>query len=208
MTLYRVNITSLSDFAETVADLAEDWDDIMVECMIAALYNSGWLDAVWQRTPKSERARYISHHDASLLKVGTASDGSTKTTLKSDWKNRLLKLGLTQAEVDRLDEYGLKNLAKSLIPDGNLKGDGIYDIRRSRGSVELSIGSSVSYAARVHEAERPEEGDYWTPGQDHGWSARDTGNKYLERPYEEYQDRILTEFGRLLDDELKSRGLL
>lgn len=208
MTTYRVEIESLSAFAEAVNQLAEDWEDIMADCMIAALLRTGYLDEVWRRTPKSSRDRYASARDSSILQSYT-DDKGLHTKLREGWKDKLAAKGISDAAMTRIMEYGMDRLASSLIPDGNVdKTSDIFTIRSTGRAVELSISSSVEYAAAIHEAEKPVEGDYWEPGKKEGWSARGTGNKYLERPYEELQDRILAEFVNRFDDELRRRGLL
>lgn len=212
MTVHRVEVESLGALAEAMGELAEDWRDIAKECLIEALVTSGYLKAVYERTPRSSRERYAAARDGSVLRVtGRGRDGdpgSWTATLRTGWEDRLRRRGVSQDAIDRLNEYGIGNLANSLIPNGNVMDDTIFGVRTSRDSVELSISSSVPYAARIHEAEKPAEGEYWTPGRDRGWSAGGTGNRYLERPYEELQDRILERFTEAMDREMRERGLL
>lgn len=212
MTVHRVNVTSLSDLADAIGRLADDWQDIARECMVYALVQSGYLEAVYRRTPRSSRERYVSARDASALRIserGDANDPSSwVASLRSGWEDRLARKGVSRDDIDRLSEYGMGNLANSLVPNGNVRDSTIFDVRTSDTSVELSISSNVDYAARMHETDRPAEGEYWTPGRDRGWSASDTGNRFLERPYEELQDRILERFAEALDRELRERGLM
>ena len=202
--------------------------------MLRALSGTGYYDEVWQRTPKSSRERYASRWRAvaahlDIGKVGTDNDPSTwEASLPSNWEKWAMKSPTTrklgpvtfrdiegtrardkrQDAIARVQEYGQERLANSILPYGAEGEDRNLQVRNRQGTIELVLSSSVPYAARMHEAEKPREGEYWTPGKKTGWSAARTGNKYLEKPYRDLEDRIIEELGYQLDRELKARGLM
>lgn len=90
-------------------------------------------------------------------------------------------------------------------------------LRRSLGvrvkgmSVQIgTIHGEVIYAHRIHETKNPREGQYWTEGMrgfGRGWTTKNTGNKFIEKPVRdsaEYVPRKLTE---LIDRDLKEMRL-
>ena len=217
MTVHRVIVDDLGTLSRALADLADDFDDIMEKAMRSALLLTGYFDEVWQRTPKSDRARYASNYrgvDLIVKQRGRTNDPSTwQATLPSSWDRGVMSGADTPRERDRrsaaiqrLNEYGMERLANSILPFG--RHDRSLQVRRRSGAVELVLSSSVPYAARMHVAAKPREGEYWTPGKRTGWSAARTGNRYLELPYQQLQHKILDEFGRQVDVELHRRGLL
>lgn len=223
MTTNRVEISDPSLLADRLQRLGEDWPDIAEKAMKDAMVNSKYLQEAWRRTPKSNRARYASHYAGVNLRIREKGDpndpSSWKVSLPSDWRKKAVQYhvksktkggrerftGPTMRGMDRIDSYGRGRLSSSILPhrDGS-----DFTVRRAKGHILLILSSSVEYAARIHEAKRPAEGDYWTPDKTHGWSAYGTGNKYLEKPYQELQDKIVKQFGRSVDRELKRRGLL
>ena len=217
MTVHRVIVDDLGTLSRALADLADDFDDIMESAMRSALLLTGYFDEVWQRTPKSDRAKYAAKYlDIPLVvkQKGRANDPSSwDASLPSSWERRAMKGADTprararaSASIQRLNEYGMERLANSILPFG--LHDRSLQVRRRAGAVELVLSSSVPYAARMHETAKPREGEYWTPGKKTGWSAARTGNRYLELPYQQLQHKILDEFGRQVDVELRRRGLL
>lgn len=149
--------------------LSEDFADLAEDALTAAFLNGGVLEDIWRRTPKSQRAKYAE-------RIG----------LKFNPKNGQLARGwrdkVTPAQAERMDSYGQTRLANSLLPDGAHTDIDILGFRRTSDGVEMTIASDVPYAGRMHETDRPAEGDYWVPGNGgFGWSTPGTGNRYIER---------------------------
>ena len=214
----RVEVTDLGELANALRRLQDEWKEIAVEALADAFLLSGFLEAVWVRTPKSSREKYASRYSSVVLKVDrrdSSDPADWSTALRSGWADRLLRearengtraLDKREAAVARLNEYGMERLANSLLPNGINKSS--LQVAERDGGIALILSSSVPYAARMHETDTPAEGDYWIVGRKTGWSARNTGNRYIERPYEEYQDRIVEEFGKQIDRRLRGMGLL
>lgn len=218
MTAYRVEISDPFLLSHRLRELGNDWQTVSENAMRDAMLVTGFLQAVWDRAPKSDRARYASRYRGVALDVlqkGREGDPSSWTVkLRTGWDRAVMSGAETTRERDRresaiqrLNEYGMVRLANSLIPGGNPKHNPLK-VRHTFGAVSLVLASSISYAARMHETLKPAEGDYWTPGKDHGWSASGTGNRYIEKPLEDYQDKIVQEFAYQIDRELSRRGLL
>ena len=218
MTTYRVRISDPFLLSHRLRRLGTDWQTVSENALRGAMLVTGYLDAVWQRTPKSDRARYASRYKGVGLKVkqrGREGDPSSwSVELQNGWDRRVMSGAETtrerdrrEAAIQRLNEYGMERLANSLIPGGNPDHNTLR-VRHSSRTVSLVLASSIGYAARMHEALKPAEGDYWTPGKDRGWSASGTGNRFVEKPLEDYQDRIVEEFASQIDSELARRGLL
>lgn len=147
--------------------LSEDFADLAEDALTAAFVNGGVMEEVWRRTPKSQRAKYAE-------RIGESN--AKGTGLKRGWRDRV-----TAEQADRLDSYGQTRLANSLLPDGAHTRIDVLGFRKTSDGVEMTIASDVPYAGRMHETDRPAEGDYWTPGNGgHGWSTPGTGNKYIE----------------------------
>jgi hypothetical protein len=166
----------MSDVTVTVDDeglkvcidvLSEDFKDLAEGALTAAFINGGVMEDVWRRTPKSQRAKYAE-------RIGESN--AKGTGLKRGWRDRV-----TPEQADRLDSYGQTRLANSLLPDGAHTRIDVLGFRKTADGVEMTIASDVPYAGRMHETDKPPEGDYWTPGNGgHGWSTQGTGNKYIE----------------------------
>jgi dipeptidyl-peptidase-4 len=96
---------------------------------------------------------------------------------------------ITTPPVTTLNAVGGKAPLKTLEDNATLKSKlatlslakpEFFSFKTSEG-VEMTISSDVPYAGRMHEAEIPAEGDYWTPGNGgFGWSTTGTGNRYIE----------------------------
>lgn len=223
MTTYHVEISDPFLLSHRLEKLAEDWPDIAEKAMKDAMVGSKYLQEVWRRTPKSNMHRYASQYrgvDLEIGKEGDPNDPSTwETKLPSNWRQKAVEWHVdnrtkggrerftrpSMRSMDRIERYGRERLARSILPhqDGS-----DFHVVKGTKSVILTLSSSVEYAARIHEAKKPVEGNYWTPGKTSGWSAYGTGNRFLERPYVELQDKIVKLFGRNVDKELKRRGLL
>ena len=223
MTTYRVEISDPFLLAHRLEALADDWPDIAEKAMKDALTGSKYLQEAWRRTPKSNMHRYASMYagvDLNIDKEGDVNDPSTwETRLPSNWRQKAVEwhvnnktksgrerfTGPSMRGMDRIERYGRERLARSILP----RQDGSdFHVVKGTKYVMLVLSSSVEYAAKVHEAEKPAEGNYWTPGKTSGWSAYGTGSKYLERPYVQLQDKIVKLFGKNIDRELQRRGLL
>lgn len=216
MSVSRVYVNDLGELASALSRLADEWDSVMERAMREALLRTGYFGEVWRRTPKSDRGRYASQYRNVTLRItskGSQDDPSTwKASLRSNWESMMMRgvegttaIDRRQRSIDRINEYGMKRLANSILPKG--ASDESLQVRRRAGAIELVLSSSVPYAARMHEAVKPAEGEYWTPGKRTGWSAARTGNRYLDKPYEDLQDKILRQLGLRIDAELRRRGL-
>ena len=215
MTVIRVNVTDLGLLAGNLRKLAEDWEEVAEDAMKGALVDGGYLREVMIRIPKSEYARYASRLTGevngerrrvglTVTKAGSADGTGWGYKLPSSWAKRW---GVDPKRAAKVRErYGHGRLQKSIVPDGNSNQS--FWVTRNGGKLAIALSSSLPYAARMHEARKPAEGDYWRPGRDDGWSTPRTGNKYLERPYIELQDKILRQFGRNVDRILRDRGLM
>lgn len=93
---------------------------------------------------------------------------------------------------------GRIQLARSIMPAGasdpKLKRlPKVY----TQHTLSYVLGSDKSYAPFVHDATKPAEGHYWdrhstqSSGMASGWSTPRTGNKFLEKPIMENQDKVL-----------------
>ena len=216
MTTYRVEVGSFAEVAELFDGLARDIDDILTDALKGAIIDGGYLKELTVRIPKSEMAKY-----ASQLK-GTDADGNPRQVMlevrragKADgtgWRYSLpnswfKRFGISDADRNRIrEQYGHGRLLKSIIPDGNP--DGAISVRKSGRDIELVLGSSLDYAVRMHQAKRPAEGEYWTPGRRTGWSTPRTGNRYFEVAYEKSADRIMRQFQRNLNTIFRQRGMM
>ena len=223
MTTYRVEISDPFLLAHRLEALADDWPDIAEKVMKDALVSTKYLQEVWRRTPKSNMHRYASMYAGVQLDVRKEGDPDNPATwdtrLPSNWRQKAVEwhvnnktksgrerfTGPSMRSMDRIERYGRERLARSILPhqDGS-----DFHVVKGTKYVMLVLSSSVEYAARVHEAKKPVEGNYWTPGKTSGWSAYGTGNKYLEQPYVQMQDKIARRFGQNVDRELQRRGLL
>ena len=218
MTTYHVGIEDLNELVKGLEQLQTDWPDIAEKAMKDAMVSTKYLQEAWRRIPKSNMARYASMAGATLAikRRGDPNDPSQWEASLRGWEKQREKL-LTDAakggtvardrrerSLDRIERYGRGRLSNSILPRQDATA---FHVSKTANSVTLSLSSSVEYAARIHEAEKPVEGDYWTPGKTHGWTAYGTGNKFLERPFIELQDKIARQFSANIDRELQRRGL-
>ncbi|MBO4797462.1 MAG: hypothetical protein J5494_01635 [Candidatus Methanomethylophilaceae archaeon] len=179
----------IKDFRELngiLDHLQKDFPDMVRDSLEDAFIHSGVMEDIWRRTPKSERAKYGE-------RIGVSKrDG---TGLVPHWRDKV-----TKEQSDKLDAYGMTRLANSLLPSGVGTGLDQLGYQRTQIGWEFSITSSVPYAARMHETEKPAEGDYWTPGNGgYGWSTQGTGRKFIEDKID--PDRM----GKILADRMTAR---
>lgn len=181
-----IYLGGLDGLADTLDRIQRDFPDMVRASLEDAFLNTGILEDIWRRTPKSERAKYGERYGVSKR------DGSG---LKKGWRSMV-----TPEEAEQLDSYGLTRLANSLLPSGVGTGLDQLGFRRNELGWSFSITSSTPYAAKMHETDKPAEGDYWIPGNGgHGWSTAGTGNKYIEKNID--ADKI----GRTLAESMARR---
>ena len=129
----------------------------------------------------------------------------------------LLAGGFTEAVIERTPQslyrryksgqrgdplkYGQQRLLKSLLRSGR-GAPTDWTVKIGRGMVTAVIGSDLDYAVRVHETRHPAEGVYYE-ASGRGWSKFGTGNRYLEKPWDDNSDRTLTQLMRNLDAWLR-----
>ena len=192
-------IDSMADFVTGISDFQRNWNQIREDALVGALLHGGFTKGVIERTPKSEGERY-------------------RGSAKYGYSNRK----------DR-DRYGHQRLLRSMIHAENEGSKTDFTLlHKRRDSFELAFGPDaqwdVPYAIHQHEskvpdtkrsqlvtikAKNPKTGrmhkvEKWTPG----WSGTRTGNKFLEKPWNENQIRTERQLIRNIDAQLKNRGLL
>lgn len=209
MISYRVEVDDLHELADRWRDFSSQWSRLSRDAVVGALMSGGFVGAVAIRVPKSEMARYASQLSGEI----TAKDGTikrtrvtltSKGTLPKNWRR---KFGVNPVDADRVvTKYGHGALQRSLLPNGE-KADP-FEVKVERGSISFCISSSLNYARRMHETERPAEGDYWVPGLDFGWSTPRTGNHYLTKAWEDTYQRVERELGRNIDKIMRDMGLI
>ena len=105
--------------------------------------------------------------------------------------------------------YGQQRLLKSILPSGTSAGPGDFTRLYGKGSVTVAVGSNLEYAVYVHEAVKPAEGEMYAIGtRGPGWSKPGSGNKYLDRPWDETEEATFRELERNLDAALKALGVV
>lgn len=201
--IHTVYIDNPAVLVQDLRVLGAELPSILSDCMRNALILTGCIDDIWTRTPKSSRDRYAGRYKSAWDLIDQRTGNLRKGVRKSQVQ------GLTPEQQWRVNQYGNENLANSLIPGGNTRSDAPFTVEIMGAHVRVSIGSSVVYAARIHETEKPGEGEMydWTDPTSPGWSAEGTGNKYIERPLRDLHRRILEEFEYQFDAELEKRGL-
>lgn len=170
--------TTPEKLSSALAALHRDWDEIREDALTGAILFGGFTEDVIKRTPKSEYRRY-------------------------QW--------LLGSEKARQEGYGSQRLLKSLLKSGrpDVRSDFIYE--RRAGMMSMSISSDVDYAYNVHEGiGMPGEGQYWSWGnpESKGWSTKDTGSKFLEKPWDDNVFNTEDQLLKNIDAQLKERGLL
>lgn len=194
-------IDSMADFVTGISDFQRNWNQIREDALVGALLHGGFTKGVIERTPKSEGERY-------------------RGSAKYGYSNRK----------DR-DRYGHQRLLRSMIHAENEGSKTDFTLLHKRiDSFELAFGPDadwdVPYAAYQHESKVPESKrshKVWVrkvnketgrvrnvPRWTSGWSFDDkkTGNKFLEKPWNENEIRTTHHLGRNIEEQLKNRGLL
>ena len=172
----------MSDVTVTVDDagmeavvklFGQDFSKMAKEALYEAYILGGVQADIWAQTPKSQQAKYAERLGN---KKGAKLMQKSGKGLVSKWRDKV-----TEEEADWLDSYGMTRLANSLFVQGENTSLDDLGFRQIPGGVEFRIQSSVPYAGRMHETDRPAKGEYWTPGNGgFGWSTPGTGAKYIE----------------------------
>lgn len=156
-----------------VKALGEGFARLAKEAVFEAYVLGGVQHDIWRAIPKSQQAKYAERLGNKEGKRLMKPDG---TGLRRGWRQMV-----TEEQADWLDSYGQTRLANSLLPRGGETGLDDLGFRETSEGVEFRIQSSVPYAGRMHETDKPAKGEYWTPGNGgFGWSTPGTGAKYIE----------------------------
>ena len=189
MTIHRID--SMADLVTGLSDFQKNWNQIRQDALVGALVNGGFVEDVIRRTPKSEYKRYQNRRDA--YRYGQ------QRLLRS-----MVHAGIENARMDfavlheRIDSFEV-----AFGPDASW--DVPYAIHQHESKVPDSKRSRP-YTVRVrNEATgRMRNVTKWSDG----WSVSNTGNKYLEKPWNENEIRTQKHMMRNIDEQLKQRGLL
>jgi len=133
---------------------------------------------------------------------------------RTDMRNRT-----PLATSTRYDNYTRKNGERVRVSKGtygaygNLRKAALTDPVRKVNANTLTFGAhangAVEYAAYVHEARKPREGQYWNQGmygRGKGWTTHRTGNKFVQRAVESNADYIPKQTNILIDRKLSEAG--
>lgn len=189
------SVIKIVELSDGLNRLSNQWTRLRREALEDAILNGSLLEEIWMRTPKSMMQRYASEL------------GGIKLTVKGDlprgWRKKMNPEGLRT-----VDRYGQERLARSLMPGGTMPSQTYrgLDITDHSEGVSFFIRSDLDYAERMHEAQFPREGQYWTPNGGKGWTTKGTGNKFLERPAENCADELAEIVADHLEEAL--RGML
>lgn len=220
--MIRVRIDDMGKLSEMMQQLGRDWPDIMEDAFgTATTTDTKYLAQVWRRAPKSDKSRYAATYRNVKMSIEQRGEDNRPGTWKvntNGWQEQMMEgvngkeaISKRQRSIARIEEYGQLRLANSLLPFSKDKRDGDvrdFKVHRTAKNIMMTLSSSVPYALRMHEAEKPAEGQYWTPGKRYGWSAGATGNKFLEKPYIELKDSIARAVVDNINTELSKRGLI
>lgn len=186
-------IDSMADFVTGISDFQRNWNQIREDALIGALLLGGFVGGVIMRTPKSQLKRYENRKDKyryghqrllrSMIHEGTNGKGSkTDFTLLH---KRIDSFELAFGPDAQWDVPYAIHQHESKVPD-------------TKRSQLVTIKAKNPKTGRMHKVEK------WTPG----WSGTRTGNKFLEKPWNENQIRTERQLIRNIDAQLKNRGLL
>ena len=191
-------IDSMADFVTGISDFQRNWNQIREDALVGALVigsgdGGGFVNDVIKRTPKSEYQRYKNRRDGK--RYGNAR--LLKSMVHAEYQGSKTDFTLLHKRVDSFElAFG---------PDADW--DVPYAARQHESKVPDSKRSKLvttkernPKTGRMHKVER------WTAG----WSFDDkkTGNKFLEKPWNENEIRTTHHLGRNIEEQLKNRGLL
>lgn len=199
MTTKTLYVKTLDEATDLIRSFGERKEEVLEEAMIGALVNTPFLMEVWQKTPKSERARYAEQ-------MGIKVNWNNKAQLEKGWKNKILDDEKVSPETalaryKRLEAYGNSNLAKSILPWGQKanSSDLRSHVEHTDGVISFTLSSDLPYAKRMHESEVPVS-EVWSPGQKKGWSVKGTSGHFIygtsDSPVEKYRRKMIAEIGR------------
>lgn len=200
-----IRISDMKEFGDRLNSLRDALPRMMTDSIEDALTNgdSEILAKIWQRTPRSDRARYAYRYKA-IDREDWKADGSG---LKSGWRR---KIGMANGvrTMDRLDEYGMDRLRKSLFGGQAHYGIKGLTVKSNRSFASFTISSDLPYAKRMHEATNIL--DYWSPSErgigskrGKGWSTHKTGAKFLSDPVRENKAVIRSDVQKALHYRLQ-----
>lgn len=187
------SVIHVVELSEGLNRLSGQWTRIRREALEDAILNGPLLQEIWMRTPKSSMQRYASELGGINLSV--------KGDLPRGWRKRL-----SAEDLHKVDRYGQERLAHSLMPGGTMPSQTYrgLDITDHADGPSFFIRSDLDYAEKMHEAQFPREGQYWTPNSDRGgWTTKGTGNRFLERPAENCADELAEIVADHLEEALR-----
>lgn len=185
-------IDSMADFVTGISDFQRNWQRFRKDALIGALLNGGFVRDVIRRTPKSEYERYKNRRDG--MRYGqqrllrSMIHGGMEGGTKSDF-------ALIHERIDAFEvAFG---------PDADW--DVPYAIHQHESKVPDSKRSQKITIKKLNkDTGRMKNYTVWTDG----WSVEHTGNKFLEKPWNENQIRTERQLIRNIDAQLKDKGLL
>jgi len=186
-----VHVDSMADIQLGLKDLNARWREIREEALTGALLHGGFTEAVMDRTPQSLTDRY------------RYADGR---------KN---------------NRYGMARLLKSMFYNPTNPDSPTFYIQRRMDSCSVIFGPSASadvpYAKAMHESKTPygmnshriEVKIMGADGKERtvtkwtkGWSKKDTGPKYIAKPWDDNRFETEKQLIRNIDAELEKVGLI
>ena len=199
MTTRTLYVKTLDEATDLIREFGERKEEVLEDAMIGALVNTPFLMEIWQKTPKSERARYAEQ-------MGIKVNWMNRAKMENGWKDKILGDASVSPETalqryKRLEAYGNSNLAKSVLPWGQkASSDDLRShISHEDGKISFILSSTLPYARRVHESEVPAS-NVWQPGQKKGWSVKGTSGHFIygtpDSPVERNRRKMIAEIGR------------
>lgn len=111
---------------------------------------------------------------------------------------------------DRKDgmRYSQQRLLKSILPSGRAITGNEFTRLYGNNSVGVILGSDLEYAVYVHEARKPAEGSVYAVGsKGGGWSKPGSGNRYLDKPWDDNEENTFRELERNIYAALRALGV-
>lgn len=195
----RVIDTTGEELARNIADFEQSWLQGSQDALTGALLFGGFMEDVILRTPQSEFMRYKARIQEAI------------------------EQGEPHDDAERY-EYGQQRLLKSLVKSGRTAGPSDFEVIRHNRDLRLTLSSNAPYALHIHETEKPGEGEYSVKVTQtikdengkarkisfytDGWSKRGTGNKFIEKPWDDNEEATTRQFVKNLDILLQKAGLL